>query len=385
MASFKKLPSGKWCAEIRRKGFPGMSKSFSSRARAEEWARRMELQIETGEFQEKLALASMPTLSDVLDDYCKQVTPKKKGADVELIRIKAMSRKPIAQQRLPEITRTTIADYRDERLEEVQANTVRLELALISVVFNWCINERGMNLAENPVAKVKKPVAPPGRDRRLKGDEEERLLVAACGNGREQGGGRKRSNEFYVIVLMGIDTAMRFGETLRLLWSQVDLDHGVVYLKTGETKNMEKREVPLSPRVVDALKALDHKDDDDNVFHYSVGGFKSVWYDTLTDAGIAIGDLHYHDLRHESTSRLFENGGLNVVEVASVTGHKDLKMLKRYTHLKGGDIRKKIYGDGTMPVAPVEERLTQLKKLHADKLITKKDFEVRKKEILAAL
>lgn len=51
--------------------------------------------------------------------------------------------------------------------------------------------------------------------------------------------------------------------------------------------------------------------------------------------------LHLRDLRHEATSRLFEKG-LNIMEVSAITGHKDLKMLKRYTHLKAEDLALKL-------------------------------------------
>ncbi len=54
-----------------------------------------------------------------------------------------------------------------------------------------------------------------------------------------------------------------------------------------------------------------------------------------------IEDLRFHDLRHEATTRLFEQG-LNIMEVASITGHKDLRMLRRYTHLKAEDLAKKL-------------------------------------------
>ncbi|MGB5614379.1 MAG: tyrosine-type recombinase/integrase [Sedimenticolaceae bacterium] len=54
-----------------------------------------------------------------------------------------------------------------------------------------------------------------------------------------------------------------------------------------------------------------------------------------------IEDLRFHDLRHEATTRLFEKG-LNIMEVASITGHKDLHMLRRYTHLKAEDLARKL-------------------------------------------
>ena len=47
--------------------------------------------------------------------------------------------------------------------------------------------------------------------------------------------------------------------------------------------------------------------------------------------------LTFHDLRHEATSRLFEKG-LGLMEVASITGHKTMQMLKRYTHLRAEDL-----------------------------------------------
>ena len=56
-----------------------------------------------------------------------------------------------------------------------------------------------------------------------------------------------------------------------------------------------------------------------------------IWKHTLTKLGIK--DLRWHDLRHEAASRLFEKG-LHPMEVASMTGHKSMQMLKRYTHLK---------------------------------------------------
>ena len=54
-----------------------------------------------------------------------------------------------------------------------------------------------------------------------------------------------------------------------------------------------------------------------------------------------IDDFHFHDLRHEATTRLFERG-LNIIEVSSITGHRDLQMLRRYTHLRAEDLAKKL-------------------------------------------
>ena len=66
---------------------------------------------------------------------------------------------------------------------------------------------------------------------------------------------------------------------------------------------------------------------------------RGLWSRACRRAGIS--NLHFHDLRHEATSRLFEKG-LNIMEVSDITGHKDLKMLKRYTHLKAEDLALKL-------------------------------------------
>ncbi|MGB5569924.1 MAG: tyrosine-type recombinase/integrase [Sedimenticolaceae bacterium] len=58
-------------------------------------------------------------------------------------------------------------------------------------------------------------------------------------------------------------------------------------------------------------------------------------------AAVSIEDLRFHGLRHEATTRFFEKG-LNIMEVASITGHKDLRMLRRYTHLKAEDLARKL-------------------------------------------
>lgn len=390
MASIRQMPSGKWLAEIRRKGLPSISRAFTSKVKAEEWARLIEVDIVNGDFRKKLELAGVPTLAEALGEYGKLVTPRKKGAAPELTRIGKLSRTEIAKLRLSDITQAKVAEYRDTRLGQASASTVRIELSLFSVVFDWYINEhRGGGLTDNPVTKVKKPKPPPGRDRRFAPDEEAKILDAALGNARKQGGGRMRSPEFQVIVIMAIDTAMRVSEILGLTWTNVDLENGVAYLKEGKTKNDEKREVPLSPRAIEALKTLPRADDkDDQIFHYTASGFKSVWKATLLDAGLEIGDLHFHDLRHESTSRLFENGSLNVIEVATITGHKDLKMLRRYTHLKAGDLRKKLYESNAPKVQAqesIEDKLARLIGMLDKGLINKKDFGAQKKTLLAQL
>jgi integrase len=90
---------------------------------------------------------------------------------------------------------------------------------------------------------------------------------------------------------------------------------------------------------ISMLTHLRPHDISDYVFPIKAASLRDLWNRTCRRAGIT--DLHFHDLRHEATSRFFEKG-LNVMEVATITGHKDLRMLQRYTHLRAEDLAKKL-------------------------------------------
>ena len=107
-----------------------------------------------------------------------------------------------------------------------------------------------------------------------------------------------------------------------------------------DTKNGDSRDVPLSPQALELLKDLPRNIRGDQVvFPLHFEALKSSWRRACCSAGII--DLRFHDLRHEATSRFFEKG-LNVMEVAAITGHKDLRMLQRYTHLRAEDLALKL-------------------------------------------
>ncbi len=126
-----------------------------------------------------------------------------------------------------------------------------------------------------------------------------------------------------------------------LLWQHIDLKHRVAHLPL--TKNGEARSVPLSSKARAVLAALKPPDVDaptGPVFAGLTGeAVKRAFIRACDRAGLD--DFHFHDLRHEATSRLFEKG-LNPMEVASITGHKTLQMLKRYTHLNARDLAAKL-------------------------------------------
>lgn len=274
------------------------------------------------------------SLSRALDKYLKTVSVHKKGHQQEFYRSNVIKRYPIALRNMDEITTVDIATYRDVRLAEINprtgkpitGNTVRLELALLSSLFNIARVEWG-TCRTNPVELVRKPKVSSGRDRRLTSSEERRLSRYF----------REKNLMLYVIFHLALETAMRQGEILALRWEHIDLRHGVAHLP--ETKNGHSRDVPLSRRARNFLQMMPvnlHG----NVFDYTASGFKNAW--RIATQRLRIEDLHFHDLRHEAISRFFELGSLNVMEIAAISGHRSMNMLKRYTHLRAWQLVSKL-------------------------------------------
>ncbi|MGC9208190.1 site-specific integrase, partial [Acidithiobacillus sp.] len=140
--------------------------------------------------------------------------------------------------------------------------------------------------------------------------------------------------ELAAIVRFALETGMRQGEIVGMTWAMVDLRRRIVHLP--DTKNGSARDVPLSSIAEQVLSALPRRLDG-KAWSYTQEGLRASWRRALARA--AIEDLHFHDLRHEATSRFFEKG-LNPMQVAAITGHKTLQMLKRYTHLRAEDLAK---------------------------------------------
>lgn len=278
------------------------------------------------------------TLKDAFETYKARVSILKKGYEQEKYRIDQISRSFLGSIVVKDITSVNIATYRDQRLllenprtkRMLSPSTVRLEMSLLSNFFDIARIEWGI-CGDNPVANVRKPKPPPGRDRRLTSREDRLILRYAYGHSNAL---------FYSIIVLALETAMRQGEILGLQWEHINVRTRIAHLP--ETKNGTKRDVPLSLKAVEALIRLGTKPHG-KVFSYTSNGLKSTW--RFMRQKLNIEDLHFHDLRHEAVSRLFELGTLDMMEVAAISGHKSLSMLKRYTHLKAQRLVRKLEGN----------------------------------------
>ncbi|MBB4170433.1 site-specific integrase [Rhizobium sp. BK538] len=325
MATIRKL-RGRWQAQVRRRGMKPRAKSFDSKAEAEKWARELESQVDRFGAAPDTKILETTTLGDLLRRYKLEVSPTKRGSVQEIQRIDLLERHEIAHRTLVGLSQPDISSFRDERLSSVAPSTAVREMAILSHVIEVAMRDWGFPLSRNVVKLVRRPIIRNERKRRLEGDEEQRLLDG-CDSGKIA--------FLKTLLIVAIETGMRRGELIGLRWSDISHNRRVVTLTM--TKNGSGREVPLSQRAFDALTQWKTLADDEQVmiFPMKAGSLEQVWRRLLVRAEIK--GLRFHDLRHESVSRMFERG-LNMIEVSSISGHKELRMLKRYTHLSADDL-----------------------------------------------
>ena len=165
MASFRKRGSGGWQAQVRRKGYPPQSKSFSTRAAAVQWVRSIEYEMDQGLLVSRNE-AETTTVGELLSRYLEEYTRQKKGAGPEACRIRMLLRHPLAKRFIASIRGLDMARYSDERLQKVTAGSVRRELTILSQLFEVSRKEWGI-FVHNPVREIKLPAENSARNRRL--------------------------------------------------------------------------------------------------------------------------------------------------------------------------------------------------------------------------
>ena len=317
MATITSRKTG-WQAQVRRHGFKPLSKHFKTSADAKAWARTVEAEMDRGMFVDR-SHAEQTTLAEILERYRNAVTTLKRGQKQENSRINVVLAHPITCQSLASLRAADFAAYRDDRLRKVSGSTVNKELNLFAHVIDTARREWSIHI-ENPVRLIKRPKSNKARDRRLDPGEEVKLLTAARLSGAAK------------IIEFAIETAMRRGELVDMRWSHVDLAKRILYIPM--TKTETPRYIPLSSKAVQILRGLPRRIDG-RVFGVRPQGITQAFERACLRAKIV--NLTFHDLRHEAASRLFERG-LNPMQVAAITGHKTLQMLKRYTHLRAIDL-----------------------------------------------
>lgn len=385
MGTLTQRESGKWQAKVRRDGHPTQSKTFQTKAQAEAWARSIEREMDTSSFIPS-NVAEKTLFKDMAKRYELEILPSKKGKKQDGYLLNTMV-EVFGNYSLSAITPSLLSEYRDARIKIVSPQTVKHELGMVSRIFQAALLDWKIELPKgNPVSLIRKPSIDNDRDRRLEG-EEEKLLLNSLLNGCT-------SEWPYAIAVLAIETGARQGELLSMKWEEVFLEKRTVRIRGvdgGTTKNGDPfRDIPLTRRATELLSNLP-KASKGKVFPITRDALKKSWQRAvergrrehvhslllplLEEKGFdekaqkselnalifkkrkpspitlkllekidredkVMVDLHFHDLRHEGTSRLANK--LAMHELMKVTGHKTTRMLARYYHPRAEELSKKL-------------------------------------------
>lgn len=313
-------------ATIRKRGFPVVCKTFPTKASAKAWAERVEVEMTSGSFYDRLE-AERHTLGDAIDRYL----------ETKIEHLSANERRNRRQQlevwrefhgseSLIALTPAAITRTLEKLARRRAPSTVNRYRAALSGVLRAAAGPWQW-LDDSPLRRVPPMREPKGRDRMLSREELEKLL-RACRDSED--------SRIEGIVRLALATGARQGELMGLRVADVDFERGAAILRN--TKNGETRSVPFSSRAKEALI------EQTRVAHFSGYVFgvdktrpgtppsfpKRVWGEVVEAAGIE--DFRFHDLRHTAASYLAMSGA-SLVELAAFLGHKTLQMVKRYSHL----------------------------------------------------
>ena len=283
MATITVRKNNQFQAKIRKKGFKSVSKTFSTKDAAIEWATDVEKEMAQGLFK-STKRAEKTSINNALERYWIEVVSKTKSSKSTryvVNRLQAV----MGHIHLIDLSKDIVRDYKEYRLSTVSGETVRKELLLFRRMIQFADTEWDIYLPQGNVAKdISLPEKSKERDRRLKSYEEEALMSEA----KSYGG------HIEDLMILAIETAMRRGELLKLQWRYINFDKRTAHL--SDTKNGDSRTVPLSTKAVEVLQRQNR----DGEFLFQIQG-DSVGkaFRRIRDR-VNIIDLRFHDLRHEA-------------------------------------------------------------------------------------
>lgn len=247
-----------------------------------------------------------------------------------------------------------------KRINHLAPGTIRHRHGALARCFDWMLRKHSEIMAQNPLRLLKRgfatytnadidilakqglePRVDEERDRRLAPDEEQRIRRRLQGQADE-----------LMLFELALQTAMRMRECYTIHLAQVDLVKRTIFLE--RTKNGSSRQVPLPTPMVHLLSAYTKSrqpsitarrgrllpfwsgDLSEEALNATTSNLSNKFGRIFMLAGAA--DLRFHDLRHEATCRLYEKTKLSDVQIARITGHKDIRMLRRYASLRGSDL-----------------------------------------------
>ena len=339
MASIRQLPSGNWQVQVRRKGRVAVE-TFLRKEHAREWAVEAEAMVDRGKTPIGHRARGIKTVAELIEMHIEDMKSVRKApgrsktATLEMLRreLGALKGNHLDRERLVKFGRKRAADGAGPVTISMDIGAIRLVVSHAAAVHGLPLSVEQIDLARIALRRLGLIGKSNERDRRPTEDE----LTTLIAHFDEK---KKLSFPMSAIVKFAVATAMRQEEIFRVKWNDLDRAKKILTIRDRKDPRQKKgndQSIPLLD--VSGYSALDLIEKHgkagaatDRIFPYNHKSVGTAFTRACQD--LKIEDLHFHDLRHEATSRLFE-AGFSIEQVALVTGHKDWKMLRRYTHLK---------------------------------------------------
>lgn len=340
MATFTKLGSGSWRVQVRRKG-RYISETFLRREDARKWALDAERQVDRGETPTPSRIARLNTFGDLIDLHIADMKEVGKAPGRSKDATLKMLKRQLGALSMVELDRERVVKFgRARAAQGAGPTTVGIDIGVIKLVIQHAAAVHGLAVKVEPIDLARIALKRLGlvghsneRDRRPTEEEIEKLIAHFDGNERQ-------IIPMGRIIKFAIATAMRQEEICRVTWSDLNTRTKMLTIRDRKDPRQKKgndQRIPLlAVSGYDAMALIEEQrairgNENDRIFphHHKSAGTAF----TRACRELEIEDLHFHDLRHEGTSRLFE-AGFKIEQVSLVTGHRDWKMLRRYTHLR---------------------------------------------------
>jgi integrase len=319
---------GAWRALIRRQGHKPISRRFPTKSRAVEWARGIEARIDAGQTPQ-IPSSKRPTVADLIERYRKLRATVRPILDssTEHYTLKQLTSN-LGSLRVDLLSVDDLIGWASKRRDEgAGPYTVNCDLSKLGTVFRYA-----GDALPDVIAVARPKLSHLGliggggqRERRPTQDELDNIVQWLASN---------KGPMFADIVLFAVAAVMRRGEITRLQWSDVDEEARMVLVRDRKHPRQKKgndQRIPLLGMSWTVLKRQPVRSDEPRIFPCDEQTISKYFLQACRSLGIP--DLHFHDLRHEGTSQLFEQG-FEIQQVSLVSGHKDWRHLRRYTNLK---------------------------------------------------
>jgi len=307
--------NGRFQAQVRMLG-ETKTATFLSRADANKWATLIEADLIGSE--DTRLMYKPDCVAEILQRYLDGESRQNQGHVVEKYIIGLMLKENWALMPIQRLSASHIAEYRDRRLRSIKPSSFNHQFSVLKVAcavardeWLWEFDDRFLKIRRARVNAIKIP-------RRISNDEFIRLIEACA---------QCKTAKMSHLITLARETGMRRGELCSLDKRSVCFDRGIINIEA--TKTGFPRVVPMTADAKAAAMALAQLSSSNSLLDMTPNAVRMSFERCRARAGL--NHIRFHDFRHEAISRFFEFG-LTPPEVASISGHRTLSMLMRYSH-----------------------------------------------------